>query len=502
MILSVRCLIACLCLAFLSAKTSADEPLSFRIELPTSVAKSPISGRLLVFFSKSERTSLSPAWFNTQPFFGSEVKDFEPGTTRVIDDTADCFPDMLSNLKEGKYWVHAVLDHSFYAPSPGDGVGNFFCKGKKIDLSKTSGVVELQLDQVIRRKSVRETARVRLVTIDSSLLEAFHNRPVQEKAVVLLPASYADEPERRYPVFYEISGFGGSIPGSAAQARSMARRPKADFEYIHVLLTGECKWGHHVYANSATNGPRGDAFVQEMIPHIDSRYRTVAEPTARFLGGHSSGGWSSLWLQITYPESFGGVWSTAPDPVDFRDYQQTNLYASPAESVYFFQDGSKKPLARQGNQVSIWYPDFGKVDDVLGDGGQLRSFEAVFSPLDSNGLPAKMWERVTGQVNPQVVEAWKKYDIGLTLIENWSTLAPKLEGKIHLLMGTEDTFYLDGAARVLKESLQNLGSDAQIDLVPGDHGSIMTPAFYKERQSQMQEAFLKHHAPQPVPSSR
>ena len=60
-----------------------------------------------------------------------------------------------------------------------------------------------------------------------------------------------------------------------------------------------------------------------------SRISYVADPRASFVGGHSSGGWSSLWLQVAYPETFGGVWSTSPDPVDFRDWQGTNFTPIP-----------------------------------------------------------------------------------------------------------------------------------------------------------------------------
>ena len=493
MFLTSRTLLGFLCCAFLVTLAAADEPLKFQIQLSKSVADEPVSGRLYVFFSKSRRTTHSPSWFDPQPFFAKDVTDFEPGTSLVIDDTADCFPKKLSQLESGTYWVHAIMDHSFYAPSPGNGVGNYYAEGMKITLSETSGTVNLVLDQVVAEPVIEETEHIKIVTVDSQLLEDFHQRPVHEKAVVVLPASYEEEPERRYPVFYEVAGFGGTIPLLALQAQHMNRHRRADFEYIHVHLTGECKWGHHVYANSATNGPRGDALVHEMIPYIDDQFRTVAEPTARYVGGHSSGGWSSLWLQVNYPDTFGGVWSTAPDPIDFRDFQQTNLYADPIESVYYFADGSKKPLARQADQVMIWYPQFAKMDDVLGRGGQLRSFEAVFSPLDSQGLPAQLWDRSTGKVSPEIAEAWKQYDIQRLLTENWETLAPKLAGKIHIRMGEQDTFYLEGATRLLKESLQELGSDAQIDLVPGDHSTIMTRKYRKERDQQMQSIFLEHH---------
>ena len=48
---------------------------------------------------------------------------------------------------------------------------------------------------------------------------------------------------------------------------------------------------------------------------------------------------------MTYPESFGGVWSTAPDPVDFRDFQQINLYRA-GDNMFTDAKGAPRPIAR------------------------------------------------------------------------------------------------------------------------------------------------------------
>ena len=230
-----------------------------------------------------------------------------------------------------------------------------------------------------------------------------------------------------------------------------------------------------------------------MIPAIDKRFRTIPEPTARFVGGHSSGGWSSLWLQVTYPDTFGGVWSTAPDPVDFRDWQGTNIY-EPQANVYYNQDGSKKPLARRGDRVLVSYPDFTVMDDTLGRGGQIRSFDAVFSPLGADGLPATCWDRETGIVKPEILKHWEKYDISLQLKRNWNELAPKLEGKLRVYMGSADTFCLEGATIKLGERLKELGSDAVVEIFEGkDHGSLLTPELRSRIKREMSDQFRKFH---------
>jgi hypothetical protein len=346
---------------------------------------------------------------------------------------------------------------------------------------------------VIKKRGLKDTESFKIISLESELLSKFHDRKVVERAGVLLPSSYALEPDRRYPVYYDISGFGGTLERiQLGQMRRAQNAPEGETEFIKVFLTGQCNWGHHVYANSATNGPRGDALIQEMIPHIDSQFRTIAEPTARFVGGHSSGGWSSLWLQVAYPDDFGGVWSTAPDPVDFRDWQGTNLYEN--ESVFFEADGSVKPLARRNGVVMLTYPGFCKMDDVLGEGGQLRSFEAVFSPRGDDGKPMMCWDRETGKPDPEIVEYWKRYDISKKLSENWTELEPKLAGKIHVYMGDVDTFYLDEATRLLGQRMKELGSDAVIEMFPSkDHMNLLDRSLRKRISQEMAEKFHQNH---------
>ncbi|MCA1686826.1 MAG: hypothetical protein LC745_12830, partial [Planctomycetia bacterium] len=184
-------------------------------------------------------------------------------------------------------------------------------------------------------------------------------------------------------------------------------------------------------------------------------------------------GWSSLWLQVTYPDAFGGVWSTSPDPVDFRDFQKIDLYA-PGANVFRDPVGKRRPIARMGTRVVLYYDRFSKMEDVIGDGGQLHSFEAVFSPLGPDGRPRPLWDRATGAVDRAVALAWQKYDIRLALERGWPALGPKLQGKLHVVVGDRDNFYLEGAAALLKSSLRNLGSDAVVEVVPGrDHSTVV-----------------------------
>ena len=83
-------------------------------------------------------------------------------------------------------------------------------------------------------------------------------RDIVQQCGVVLPASYYDQPQRRYPVIYLIPGFGGTHR-DALQYASSHRTETGEEEFIRVFLTGVCKWGHHAFVDSPTNGPRGEA---------------------------------------------------------------------------------------------------------------------------------------------------------------------------------------------------------------------------------------------------
>ncbi len=486
-----------------NASQPADSaPLKFTITYAPSVCDS-FSGRVYLMFAAGPgEPRKGPSWFGPSPFFALDVKDWKPDQPLVFDDGAIAYPAPLSTIKAREWSVQAVMRRNLDSPSIGEGEGDAYSTSvrQKLDGS-SSGIVNLRIDQVLIVPPVRETDRIRVVTMKSDMLSFFQSRPITLRAFVILPKNYDKFPDRRYPALYWIGGF-GSDGSDAYYMASVWERTGFDDQILRVVLDPSCYGGHHVFADSANNGPRGRALVEELIPELEKRFRLVAAPTARFLSGHSSGGWSSLWLQVAYPDVFGGVWSIAPDPVTFTDFQQIDLY-QPGANMYVDGKGVKRPLARNGEQVMIWYDQFAKMEIPYGEGGQLRSFEWVFSPKGDDGLPLPLYDRETGEVIPSTAQAWKKYDIRLKLEENWERLQPKLAGKIHVHMGEMDTFYLNGATRQLKESLAKLDppSDAVIEIVPGkDHGSIASPQLRKRIDQELLEVFNKNHPEYSNPS--
>jgi hypothetical protein len=79
-----------------------------------------------------------------------------------------------------------------------------------------------------------------------------------------------------------------------------------------------------------------------------------------------------------------------------------------------------------------------------------------------------MFNRVTGDVDPGVVAYWHDhYDLAHIVEANWPALKPDLTGRIHLIVGTADTFYLDSAAHKFEAVLNRLGAEPHFTYLPG-----------------------------------
>jgi S-formylglutathione hydrolase FrmB len=474
-------------------------PLQFVVTYDESITDT-FTGRVYVMTNLGSRREprYGPSWMRPTPFFAVDVSGWKPGKPLVIDQDALSYPGPLSELEAANYAVQAVMRLSRDASEIG-AAGNPYSANERFDLDASAGgSVRLRIDQVQTPRPFTESDRIKLVELRSKLLSDFHGRDMMMHAAVILPQTLDENKDRKYPVLYWIGGFGSDHTGARWRKQLWDRTGYSD-RVIRIVLSASCYGGHHVFADSANNGPVGRALVEELIPHIEATYPLVSAPTARFVAGHSSGGWASLWLQITYPGVFGGVWSLAPDPIDFSDFQRIDLY-KPGVNMYVDAAGQRRPLARRGEQVTLWYEPFGRMEAVVGDGGQLRSFDWVFSPRGADGLPRRLFDPETGAVDPVTAQAWRRYDIRLILENTWATLGAQLAGKLHIIAGEFDTFYLEGPVIALKAWLEDVGSDADVEIVAGaDHGSIATLDLWRRIDEALLAVFDRHH-PQPAPA--
>jgi S-formylglutathione hydrolase FrmB len=149
--------------------------------------------------------------------------------------------------------------------------------------------------------------------------------------VVWLPPSYDREPERRYPVAYYLHGAWGKETDWTQHGRlhltldSLARGGST--EMIVVMPDGDDGWyttwnwlGD--YAGCQRNRPGNaepaktycvpwlkydDYVARDLVAHVDSAYRTLADRRHRGIAGLSMGGYGAVMLALTYPETFSAA---------------------------------------------------------------------------------------------------------------------------------------------------------------------------------------------------
>ena len=477
-------------LIFLLPQASmAAGPLEFELTYPAKKLAGPFTGRVYVLLTKGSPRGLmsGPDWFNPEPFFAMDVVGWRAEEKLVLGAGAMGFPVAMKDVSDGKYTVQAVMDLNLGGRSFSASPGNLYSVLPPVQLSgREGGKISLTLDQVWEERPTPMVPGVRFVQVKSKLLSDFYKRDVFMRAGVVLPTTYEQNPDRIFPVVYEIPGFGGNHFGAAGRVGGPYTK-LGETDAAWVVLDPDCPNGHHVFADSQNNGPCGRALTEELIPELEKQFRVGRGRGTRLVTGHSSGGWSSLWLQVRYPDVFGGVWSTAPDPVDFRDFQRIDLSA-PMANLFFDQAGKARELSRARNGKALTFRDFSRMEEVMGRGGQLGSFEAVFSQRGTDGKPIKLWDRGNGAIDLRTSQSWVPYDIVRRLDENWQELEPKLNGRLFVYCGTADTFYLDGAVILLREALEKRKAKAVVEMIPGaDHGSFMTRAFREKMSRQMEQ---------------
>lgn len=477
--------LTCLIIHLLALSATAQP--TFQITFDPALQPEPYSGRVYIAMgaqNASEPRLSMTRWFRPPQILSVDVQNVPPGGTVTIDASALAYPVVLTEIPAQEYSIQAVARKSPDNPNPGTGQGDLYSEAQVVSFDPASDeVFSFKLTKEANKRPFKETDRVKLFEIKSTSLSAFHERDVAIRAGVVLPEGYNENPDARYPVIYHIGGFGGTHHSAQSLARSI-KPDSPQAKVLHVVPDPSCYRGHNVFADSANNGPWGHALVHELIPQLEQSFRGTGLAKYRHVTGGSSGGWSSLWLQIAYPDQFAACWSHVPDPVDFRDFQQIDLY-TPGTNMYMDEEGQRRPLARSRGNVSLWYDEFVKRERVLGPGGQIHSFEAVFSPQGPDGEPVPLFDRDTGFIDTAVALMWEKYDIRLFIERNWEELEPKIAGKLHIYAGEVDTFYLEGAAILLQESLTNLGSDAEIIIVPGMGHSSYAPGNKKMYETVM-----------------
>ena len=487
--------------------------LKFVVEHPKDEHGTVLEGRVLLFLSKNNteepRFQISDK-SSTGFVFGIDINSKQSPET-IVDNKAFGYPvTSIDQIPPGEYYAQALLHkyetfnlktgHTVNLPMDrGEGQrwhsapGNYYSKVKKISLDPTKRKsVKITLDQIIPEITPPiDTKYVKHIKIESKLLSDFWGRPMHLGAHVLLPEGFDDHPESRYPlmIFHghfpkDFGGFRTSSPDPDLEQDYSERfqlegynRIVQEHEYqfykdwtskdfprvVAIEIQHANPYYDDSYAvNSANLGPYGDAITYELIPYIEKQFRCIGEGWSRFLYGGSTGGWEALAAQVFYPDEYNGCYAACPDPIDFRAYCLVNIYKD--ENAYFSGPKHRK-VERPGHrnylgQVSASLRQMNYRELALGinsrSGEQWDIWQAVYSPMGPDGYPKPIWDKLTGEIDPEVAVYWKeKYDLRYILKRDWHFLGPKLEGKINIYCGDMDNYYLNNAVYLMEDFLES-----------------------------------------------
>jgi hypothetical protein len=530
--------LATACAFSASAQTSSGSQLRFEVSFPATSSAKPLDGRMLLLISNNNtreprlQISEDPT---TQQVFGIDVDGLKPGQTATVDAGAFGYPvRSISQLKPGEYWVQALLHvydtfkrkdgHTVKLPMDrGEGQqwsrapGNLYSTPVKltIDASKDAAI-KINLDKIIPPiEPPKDTKYIKHVKIQSKRLTEFWGRPMHIGAHVLLPEGFDEHPNARYP----LAIFHGHFPANIGNFREAPPEPnlKPDYserfklegynrivqEHAHQfykewtgpnfprMLMIEIQHANPYYddsyaVNSANLGPYGDAITYELIPYIEEKFRGIGKGWARFMYGGSTGGWEAMAAQVFYPDEYNGAYIACPDPIDFRAYMVVDIYRH--KNAYYIDDSWKRtPRPGKRNylgELAATIEDMNHMELALGtksrSGGQFDIWEAVYSPVGSDGYPKPIWNKLTGEIDGSVAVYWReKYDLGYILKRDWKKLGPKLAGKLHIYVGEADNYYLNNAVYLVEDFLKTTKDPAyggEVDYEPraehcwnGDH---------------------------------
>ena len=130
---------------------------------------------------------------------------------------------------------------------------------------------------------------------------------------IYLPASYEQAPDRTYPVVYLLHGDGGRVSDWVAfglQGKMDQAVAGGAPEMIVVMADGSGHSGDLTdWANRWDGADPVEQQVIDLVSFVDQTYRTIPDPSTRFIGGLSSGGFGALNIALHHQDLFSTAMS-------------------------------------------------------------------------------------------------------------------------------------------------------------------------------------------------
>ncbi len=129
------------------------------------------------------------------------------------------------------------------------------------------------------------------------------------KAAVTTPHSYQNGTQN-YPVLYLLHGGSGAFSDWHQKVSEPGLVDRMAEAYDLIIVTPGVGPASYYYDSPMLDSVRYETYItSELIPHIDSHYRTFARKESRAITGLSMGGHGAITLSAKHPELFAAAGS-------------------------------------------------------------------------------------------------------------------------------------------------------------------------------------------------
>ncbi len=286
--------------------------------------------------------------------------------------------------------------------------------------------------------------------------------PTMRQIPVYLPPSYNEDTTRRYPVVYLLHGFTGNslgwlnaptfgVPNVPQRFERLLKQGDCG-EMILVFPDGFTAMGGSQYVNSAATGRYEDYVIEDLIPYIDQKYRTIATREGRGVAGKSSGGFGAVRLAMRHPETFAAMASHAGDMYFEYCYKPDFPKVCNALAKY----------RHIPNPVGAWLAEFYETEKKTGrliEVANILAMAACYSPRATGSQPGfdMPFDLHTGLLDSDIWERWLTFDPVYMLDNPQYVENLKSYKLLYLDAGTRDEFNLHLGARIFVQKARSLG---------------------------------------------
>ncbi|HTI13086.1 MAG TPA: alpha/beta hydrolase-fold protein [Dictyobacter sp.] len=294
-----------------------------------------------------------------------------------------------------------------------------------------------------------------------------HQRPLW----IYLPPEYDARTEQRYPTIYMIQGMTGQLDMWRNRTPFRKNFPELVDELFAqqkappcIVVWVDCwtSYGGSQFLDSPGTGQYHTYLCDEVVPWVDSHYRTLATREHRGIAGKSSGGYGAMVTPMLRPDLWGGLATHAGDSLfelcylpDFRESVRflRDHYESSFEN--FWRDFQSRPAFSRGSDAVL-----------LNDYCMAACYSA-----DEDGTVRMPYDLKTGEIIEEVWQRWLAWD-PVRMVPHYTEALRQMKA-IYIDAGNRDQFFLDIGATAFYNALQKVGVDnAYFELFDATHSAI------------------------------